>query len=93
MIVIARNNGPKYLNGYLYNPLLKGKEYEVIYWSIPEWLNNGKCIDQLDDFINPKEAKFFIVVKDEFGKESSFWNDYFLSTEEMREYKLNKILT
>ena len=90
MIVIARNNGPKYLNGYLYNPLLKGKEYEVICWFLPYGPNFN---NQFDDFINPKEAKFFIVVKDEFGKESSFWNDYFLSTEEMREYKLNKILT
>ena len=49
-------------------------------------------IRRTDDFINPKKASFFIKVINENGEAADFWNDYFLSSEEMRDIKIDKIL-
>lgn len=78
MIVVARNNR---------KGIFEGKEYEVICYYKP-----GSWIQEYDDFINPMEAKFYIVITDEDGCKSSYWNDYFLSTEEMREFKLKDLV-
>ncbi len=89
MILIARNNGP-YYEGIGRMGLLEGKKYRVISWSYQMPL--GNWIRRTDDFINPEKASFFIKVINEEGKEADFWNDYFLSSEEMRDIKIDKIL-
>jgi hypothetical protein len=88
MIVVARNNGPLYFGRRM--GLLEGKEYKVISWSYQKPL--GNWIRRTDDFINPKKASFFIKVINENGEAADFWNDYFLSSEEMRDIKIDKIL-
>ena len=87
MIVIARNNGPFYAypDGVKRHGLITGKEYQVIEWAyrFPQhW------VTRTDDFINPKEAKLYIKVINEDGVAHDYWNDYFLSTEEVRELKI-----
>lgn len=42
-------------------------------------------------FLNPKKPSFWVRVINEDGIQHDYWNDYFLSTEEMREYKLEEI--
>lgn len=87
MKVIARNNGPfvEVGNIKIRQGLLQGREYEVIEWS---YSKNSQWVKRTDDFINPREAKFFIKVINAYGQPASFWNNYFLSTEEVRDLKL-----
>jgi hypothetical protein len=69
--------------------LIQGKSYQVISYSKQE---DGIWYSLTGEFINPKEARFFIKVVNEEGIEADYWNDYFLSTEEMREIKIDKLL-
>ena len=80
MIVVARNNG---------RGLIEGKVYDVVEWAA----HNGiKWITQSGDFINPKEPIFFVKVINEDGVLYFYRNDYFLSSKEMRDIKIDKIL-
>ena len=100
MIVVARNNGPlcdNYDGHKERTGLLEGKEYNVISWAY----NNGRRFTETDIdsglkgvgyFANIKEPRFFIKVINEYGIEHDYWNDYFLSSEEFRDMKLNQIL-
>jgi hypothetical protein len=90
--VIARNEGPV---GATNSKLIQGHKYEVLYISYPSSKERHKLT------YNPREPKFFIIVKDDTGinswsiwhtGEQTYWNDYFLSTEEMREMKLETLL-
>ncbi len=40
---------------------------------------------------NPKDPKFYVRILDDNNHLHDFWNDYFLSTEEIREINLNKL--
>lgn len=91
--VIARNEGPK---GSTNGKLIKGHRYEVVSISYA-----GDQVKHPMPDINPRKPKFFIRIKDDTGinawsmwftGEHDYWNDYFLSTEEMRELNLNEIL-
>ena len=88
MKVIARNNGPK-SQGKHDGSLKEGKEYNVIEWAYQD--HPGHWVIKNTDFINPTNPKFFIKVINEFGDEADYWNDYFLSATEIREYKLEKL--
>lgn len=91
MKVIARNNGPLYKNPdgtRERRGLIEGKTYQVIEWA----KHNGVTwVPQKGDFLIPKEPKYFIKVINEWGQAHDYWNDYFLSAEEMRDLKLNKL--
>lgn len=93
MKVIARNEGPTY-NGSTLGCLSPGKEYKVISVEFPNTINerqyhqvyiNGELK------YNPKECKFYIKVIDDNNRSHYIYNDYFLSTEEVREMNLNKL--
>lgn len=91
MKVIARNNGPK-LQYRRIDLLIKGKVYDVIRWSYQDHsIMPGYWVNRTDDFINPKDPKFWIRVISEDGIEHDYWNDYFLSSLEMRELKLEEL--
>ena len=90
MIVIARNNGPIYKGSEERRGLKEGKYYDVIQWSYQNTL--GVWITETKDFINPKEPKFYVKVINEDGISHDYWNDYFLSSKEMRDYKIDNIL-
>lgn len=99
MKVIARNNGPYYDTGTVRHPakerrgLLEGKVYDVIEWSYQDHnIRPGHWVNRTDDFINPKEPRFWIKVINEDGVKHTYWNDYFLSSEEVRCIKLEEIL-
>ena len=104
MIVVARNNGPLYDNydGHKERSgLLEGREYKVISWSYNKSNHNGRIFTETDIdsglkgsgyFANIKEPRFFITVINEDGIEHDYWNDYFLSSEELRDIKIDKIL-
>lgn len=91
MKVIARNNGPFYEN---YDGtrerigLKEGKSYDVIEWSKHDGV---KWVSYTSDFVNPKNFCFFIKVINESNIIMRYWNDYFLSSEEVRDFKLNQI--
>ena len=93
MKVIARNDGPQIINGVHQVGSLKalktGKEYDVIEWSYQD--RPGNWINRTDNFINPKDPKFYIKVINEQGRKANYWNDYFLSNEEIRNEKLEKL--
>lgn len=92
MIVIARNNGPLYENwdgSKERRGLVKGKEYEVIFRTYNQ---NGYVFTKTNDFLNIKEPRFFIRVINEDGVEHDYWNDYFLSNDEIRDIKIKKLL-
>jgi hypothetical protein len=97
MIVIARNNGPIYKNpdgsSEERRGLIQGKSYQVVEWAKH---NGNNWVKQSSNLVNPKEAKYFIKVINEWGQAHDYWNDYFLSDEEMktliRDNKLNQIL-
>lgn len=92
MIVVARNNGPFYedFNGNRRRSgLIEGKAYDVVEWVVH---NDTKWITQSGDFINPKEPMFFVKVLNEDGILHDYWNDYFLSSKEMRDIKIDNIL-
>ena len=91
MIVVARNNGPFYeeFNGNRRRGLIEGKTYDVVEWAAH---NGTKWITQSGDFINPKEPMFFVKVLNEDGILHDYWNDYFLSSKEMRDIKIDNIL-
>lgn len=95
MKVIAVNNGTFYFNSNGIEErrgLIKDKEYDVISWSYQKPIGHWIIRTDTDNFVNPKKPKFFIKVINEDGQEHDYWNDYFLSTDEMRELKLNEIL-
>ena len=92
--VIARNEGPI---GSTNGKLIPGHKYEVLYRTYQDSNGNKSEIPLVS---NPRQAEFYIRVKDDtdinswsiwFTGEHTYWNDYFLSTEEMREYKLDII--
>lgn len=89
MILIARNNGPKFEDGER-RGLIQGKSYQMVSWRTQEDANSWS--DSTGEFINPKEPRFFIKVVNEEGRVADYWNDYFLSTEEMREMKIKELL-
>lgn len=91
MIVIARNNGPWYndILGKDRKDLLEGNSYTVIERSYRN--NRGHWVVKTGNFINPRESKFFIRVINENGFVNDYWNDYFLSTDEMRDIKLEEL--
>lgn len=96
MIVIARNSGPFY-EDFKGNKerrgLIEGKVYDVIQWAYQDHsISPGHWVTRTDNFSNPKEAKFFIKVINEDGIAHDYWNDYFLSSEEMRDYRIDNIL-
>jgi hypothetical protein len=68
-----------------------GKEYEALSIS---YHANGVWIDKNIKDIKyiPKEPKFYIKIKeDDNEKTHDIWNAYFLSTEEYRDYLINKL--
>ena len=82
--VIARNEGPKY-NGSKIGCLTPGKKYEVIQLNGGEW--TGKPL-----LYNPRKTSFYIKIKeDDNGRPHDIWNDYFLSTEEIRYIKIEEL--
>ncbi len=92
MKAIARNNGPileKWDGTTERRGLKEGKVYDVIEWAYQD--EPGHWVVRTDSFANPKQPKFFIKVVNEFGRAADYWNDYFLSSEEMREMKLNDL--
>jgi hypothetical protein len=92
MIVIARNNGPFYekFDGLKERRgIIENKEYNVISWAYNQ---NGEWFIETDDFINIKEPKFYIRIINEDGFEHDYWNDYFLSNEEIRDIKIENLL-
>lgn len=94
MKVIAVNNGPLHLNydgSKERRGLIKGKEYDVISWSYQKPTGHWVKRTDTDNFVNPEKPSFFIKVINEDGQEHEYWNDYFLSTEEMREIQLNEL--
>lgn len=79
--------------------LKEGKVYDVISYQEriatsynPRFPNVPGTSIRTDDFINPKEPRFFIKVINENGIEHDYWNDYFLSSEEVRDMKLEELL-
>jgi len=68
-----------------------GKRYEVE--KHVSYQNNGNGIWITEELIyNPTKASFYIKIKeDDNGNTHDIWNDYFLSSEEIREINLNKI--
>ena len=93
MKVIAKNDGPifqKWDGTTERQGLKEGKEYDVIEWAYQD--EPGHWVVRTDGFLNPKEPKLFIKVVNEFGRQADYWNDYFLSSEEMREIKLMSLL-
>jgi hypothetical protein len=77
-----------------FNSLVKDKEYDVVtfykfedddYRTI-----SGDFIEFMCDVI-PKEAEFYIKIINN-NKEEMHWNDYFYSTEELRDKKIETIL-
>jgi hypothetical protein len=95
MKVIARNNGPyheKWVNGNMIKKrhgLKKGKIYDVIERTYQD--ESGIWIVKKNEFLNPSQPKFYIRVIDEYKRQGTYWNDYFLSSDEVRQYKLNEI--
>jgi hypothetical protein len=68
--------------------LTPGEEYDVI--SIHYQDTPGHWVDK--EFThNPKGTKFYIKVVNKVNLESTFWNDYFLSTEETRDITLEEL--
>jgi len=89
--VIARNDGPKGLEN---GKLIPGHRYEVLYITYPG------SPERFEMTNNPREPRFYIRVKDDTGinswsmwftGEHTYWNDYFLSSEEMRELKIKEL--
>jgi len=80
--VVAKSIVPKHNGEEGTEPLTVGKRYKVEHIYI-----DGRMPD-----INPYNPKFYIIVIDDYGDSHSLWNDYFYSTEEMRELELDKIL-
>ncbi len=103
MKLIARNEGPRTQQSVLDIPtigcLTPGKEYEAISIRIPNnlykkevWAKRAGQTILGELKYNPRDPKFYIKVIDDNGREHDIWNDYFLSTEEIREMNLNKLL-
>lgn len=89
MIVIARNNGP-YRRNVGRAGLLKGKSYKVISWSYHSPMGTWQENTQERDI--PKSTQFMIRIINEDGREADYWNDYFLSTEEIRDLKIEQLI-
>lgn len=89
MIVIAKNNGP-FRRNVGRAGLLKGKSYKVISWSYRSPM--GTWQDNTHERDIPESAQFFVRIINEDGREADYWNDYFLSTNEMRELKLEQLI-
>jgi len=88
MKLIARTDGPNY-NGVIGSgALTTGKEYESIQIAYPV---NGNWIYENTLNYNPRKPLFYIKVINDKGREADYWNDYFLSTEEMRDNKLKEL--
>ena len=86
--VIARTEGPKY-NGSKVGCLTPGKLYEVLHMSYHK--DNKRIYKEL--IFNPRKPTFFIRIKeDDRGREHDLWNDYFLSTEEVRKIKIDSLI-
>lgn len=86
--VIARSEGPKY-NGSKIGCLTPGKKYEVLHMSYQN--QPGYWVDE-ELIYNPRNPKFYIRIKeDDNGRPHDIWNDYFLSTEEMRDIKIEEL--
>lgn len=85
MIVIAKN-----LSNKKDLCLTPGKQYKVL--ATYNQNRNGIWSTSTQNFsFNPADARFFITVIDDNGRKHDFWNDYFLSTYEIRLNKLNEI--
>lgn len=87
--VISRGEGPKNIISPNDKFLTPYKKYEII--SISYQNPIGNWIEEKLLKYNPKESKFYIKIIDDMGNNHDIWNDYFLSTEEMREFLLNKL--
>lgn len=68
--------------------LIPGKEYEATGFGLGYWYHR---YTSNQNFTIPKEYKFMIDIIT-YGSKHSFRNDYFLSTEEMRDLKINKLI-
>lgn len=67
-----------------------GKSYEVVH--IINRTDGGKFANGKFTY-NPKEPTFYITIKeDDNGERHSIWNDYFYSTEEIRNNIIEEIL-
>ena len=75
--VISRGEGPKNIISPNDKFLTPYKKYEIISISYQNPIGNWI------------EEKLKII--DDMGNNHDIWNDYFLSTEEMREFLLNKL--
>jgi len=78
--------------------LTPGKEYEVIDIFFPNSLYKSELREVWFSFMNhgelkynSKDPKFYVRILDDNNHLHDFWNDYFLSTEEIREINLNKL--
>jgi hypothetical protein len=93
--VIARNDGPKSSQGSYNGKLVPGHKYEVVCAATHDTKERFELLN------NPRDPVFYIKVKDDTDVNSwsmwhtgeyTYWNDYFLSTEEIRELKLDGLL-
>jgi hypothetical protein len=66
-----------------------GKAYEILSIGWTRETYTGP----IDGSFIPKEPEFFINIIDNKGKGLYTWNDYFFSTEELREIKLKLLLS
>lgn len=85
---IAGTEGP--FDDDRYNGCLTiDKSYEII--KICNIKTNYQGV--IDGSFNPDDTSFYIRVIDDRGVIHDIWNDYFYSTAELREIKLNNLLT
>jgi hypothetical protein len=89
MIVIAKSRGPNY-NGLGIYSLTKGKKYKVVPRSFPD-MHGTVPVNENETFFMPKKFKFYIDVIADNGRLEAFWNDYFLSTIEIRKLKIKEL--
>lgn len=91
MLVIARNDGPHW-NGATTGHLTIGKKYNLISYFKHNGINYDEIYIKKNEIIFlPLKTSFYINVISDRGIKETFWNDYFLSTVEMRKQKLKTI--
>lgn len=91
MKVIARTDGPKY-NGENIFHLTKDKVYDAISFSTHDgmkWVDHE--IKTNDVIFIPRTPIIYIDVISDRNIVETFWCDYFISTQEMRNLKLKQL--
>jgi hypothetical protein len=70
--------------------LVPGHLYEVVAVSYFD-IELVEFVKKDELLFNPREAKFFIKIKLDNGMTGDYWNDYFLSTDEVRDINLYRL--